>query len=59
MVNMGQKFWELKINDSRKIALIMASESIKKLFWIDYVNIYLFSIYFSIDFTQWKSVGLL
>ena len=48
----------LKINESRYIALFVFSGSIKKLFAIDYVNIYLFSIFFSIDFTGWKSVGL-
>ena len=32
----------LKINESRYIALFVVSGSIKKLFSIDYVNIYLF-----------------
>ena len=45
-------------NDSRYIALFAVSGSIKKLFSIDYVNIYIFLIFFSIDFARWKSVGL-
>ena len=49
----------LKVNESRYIALIVFSGSIKNLFSIDYVNIYLFSIFFSIHFARWKSVGLL
>ena len=48
----------LKGNESRYIALFVVSGSIKKVFSIDCVNIYLFSIFFSIDFVQWKSVGL-
>ena len=39
-------------------ALFLFSRSIKKLFSIDYVNIFLFPIFFSIDFGRWKSVGL-
>ena len=35
-----------KINESRYIALFVVSGSIKKLFSIDYVNIYIFSIFF-------------
>ena len=35
-----------KINESPYIALFVVSGSIKKLFSIDYVNIYLFSIFF-------------
>ena len=40
--------WEdgIKVNESRYIALFVVSGSIKKLFSIDYVNIYLFSIIF-------------
>ena len=45
-------------NRSRYIALFVVSGSIKKIFLIDYVNIYLFSIFFSIDFARWKSKGL-
>ena len=41
---------ELKINEPRCIALFVVSGSIKKLLSIDYVNVYLFSIFFSIDF---------
>ena len=41
----------LKINE-----LILVSGSIKKLFPIDYVNIYLFSICFSIDFEIYKKI---
>ena len=39
-------------------ALIIFSRSIEKLFSVDCVNIYLFSIFFSIDFAREKSVGL-
>ena len=48
----------IKINDSGYIALFVVSESIKKLFSIDHIIIYLFSIFFSIDSARWKSVGL-
>ena len=46
----------LKINDSRYISLFVVRGSTKKLFSVDYVNIYLFSIFFSIDSARWKSV---
>ena len=46
----------LKINESRYITLFLVSGSIKKLFPIDYVNIYLFSICFSIDFEIYKKI---
>ena len=39
-----------KDNESRYNTLFMVSGSIKKLFSVDYVNIYLFSIFLSIDF---------
>ena len=48
----------LKINESQYIALFVVSGSIKKLSSSDYVNIYLFSIFSSIDFARWKSVVL-
>ena len=48
----------LNVNESRYIALFVVSGSIKKLFSFDYVNIYLFSMLFSIDIVRWKSVGL-
>ena len=35
-----------KVNESRYIKLFMFSETIKKLFSIDWFNIYLFSIFF-------------
>ena len=38
----------LKVNKSRYIVLFVVSRSIKKLFSINFVNIYLFSIFFSI-----------
>ena len=38
--------FQFKINESRFIALFVVSGSIKKLFSIDYVNIYIFSIFF-------------
>ena len=47
-----------KINESRYIVLFVVSGSIKKLISIDYVNIYLFSIFFSIKFAWWKSLAL-
>ena len=47
-----------KVNKSRYIALFMVSGSTKKLLSTDFVNIYLFSIFFSIDFPRWKSVRL-
>ena len=47
-----------KVNESRYIALLVVSGSIKKLFSIDYVNISLLSVYFSIDFAGWKVVEL-
>ena len=46
------------MDESLYIALFVVSGFIKYLFLIDYVNIYLFSVAFSIDFPQWKSVGL-
>ena len=46
-------------DESLYIALFVASGSIKKLFLTDFVDIYLFSIFFSIDFAQCKSLGLL
>ena len=49
----------IKINESRYIALFVVSGFIKKLFTNAYVNIYLFKIFFAINFTQWKSVVLL
>ena len=57
----------IKINESRYIGLFMVSGSIKKLFSIIniyfyqsivFANDYLFSIFFLIDFAQWKSLGL-
>ena len=43
----------IKVNESRYIALFVVSESIKKLFLIDCVNIYLFSIFFFSNFCQY------
>ena len=43
----------IKVNKPRYIALFVVSGSIKKLFSIDCVNIYLFSVFFfSLDFAQ-------
>ena len=50
---------KLKVNESRYIALFVISLSVKKLFSIDCDNIYVFSIFTSINFARWKSVGLL
>ena len=41
-----KNFFSIKINDSQYIALFMVRRPIKKLFWIDYVNTHLFSIFF-------------
>ena len=49
---------KIKVNESRYIALFVVRKSIKKLFSIYYVNIYLFSIFFSMDFARQKGVGL-
>ena len=63
---------QLKVNESRYIALFVVSGSIKKTFSIDFAiiyffsiffskafaNIYIFLIFFSIDFARWKSGGL-
>ena len=49
---------QFKVNESRYIALFAFSLSIKKLFSIDCVNTYLFSISFSIYFTRWERMGL-
>ena len=42
-----------KVNESKYTALFVVSGSVKKLFSIDSVNIYLSSIFFSIDFGRW------
>ena len=49
---------EIKVNESRDFAFFVSSGSIKKLFSIDCVNIYLFSMFFSKEFARWKSVGI-
>ena len=53
-------FRKLKLTSHGIIVLFVVSGSTKKLLLIDFIliNIYLFSIFFSIDFTSWKSVGL-
>ena len=48
----------LNTNELRYITLVVVSGSIKKLFSISFVNIYLFLIFFSIDFARWKNVKL-
>ena len=50
---------KLKLDESRYIALFVFSRSIKKLFSSDCVNIYPFSIFFSLDFARWKVWGYL
>ena len=45
-IKFHSKISSFKINQSRYIALSVVSRSIKKLFSIDYVNIYFFSIFF-------------
>ena len=49
----------IKGNESRYDALFVVRGSIKKPFSFDCVNIYLFSIFFAIDFGWYKSVGLI
>ena len=49
---------KIKFNESRYIALFVVRKSIKKLFSIYYVTVYLFSIFFSMDLARQKSVGL-
>ena len=51
-INFIQRISSFKINESRYITLFAVSGSIKRLFSIDYVNIYLFSILFSLDFSR-------
>ena len=53
----SDEFFVFKINESRYFALFVVSGSIKKIFSIDYVNNYLFSIFFSIDFLGGKVWG--
>ena len=53
----SDEFFVFKINESRYFALFVVSWSIKKIFSIDYVNNYLFSIFFSIDFLSGKVWG--
>ena len=42
---------------SQCIALFVVSGSIKKLFSIDYFNIYLFSLFLPIDFVRFRGVN--
>ena len=42
---------KFKMNESRYIPSFVASKSTEKLFSIDDVNIYIFSIFFSLDFS--------
>ena len=42
---------KFKVNESWYIALFVVNRSIKKLYSIDYANIYLFQIFSSIDFS--------
>ena len=51
--NIANTRLSLKINESRYIVLFVISGSVKKLFPIDYVNIYMFLIFFV---SRWKSV---
>ena len=48
----------LKINESRYIALFVISGSVKKLFPIDYVNIYMFLIFFVSRFCPVEKCGI-
>ena len=49
---------KLEVNKSEYIVLFVVSRFIKKLLLIDFANIYLSSIFFSIYIAQWKSMGL-
>ena len=49
---------KLKVNESQYIVLFVVSKSIKNLLLIDFANIYIFSIFFSMYIARWKSVGL-
>ena len=53
-----QQIAMIKINVSRYVTINVTGESIETLFSIDYVNIYLFSIFFPIDFAWWRSERL-
>ena len=46
-----------EINKSRYIAIFMAGGSMEKVFSIDFINIYLTSIFFLIDFAGQLSEG--
>ena len=46
LVEFNREKYNLKNNESQGISLFVISESIKKLFSNDYVNIYIFSIFF-------------
>ena len=55
----GKVFLEklnVTVNESWYIVLFVISGSIKKLFSIDFINIYLFSRFFSINLARWKRV---
>ena len=55
----GKVFLEklnVTVNESWYIVLFVISGSIKKLFSIDFINIYLFSRFFSINLVRWKRV---
>ena len=49
---------KLKVNESQYIVLFVVSRSIKNLLLIDFANIYIFSIFFSMYIARSKSVGL-
>ena len=51
-------FKPLKFNEPRHTASFVVSRSIKKLFLIDYVSIYSFSMFFSVDFQYRDSLTL-
>ena len=55
LLHYGDKSFNFK--ELRNIVLFVVSGSIKMLSSFDCVNIYLFSIYFSIDFARRKIVG--
>ena len=56
----GIRHERVKVNELRYYGstLFVANGTIKKLFWIDWVNIYIFQIFFSIYFARRKIVRL-
>ena len=58
LIDFLEKRFSAKVNESQYIAFFVFSGSIKKLFSIDCVNVYLFSVFvsFPLDFARWKGM---